>query len=215
MRQIDYIVLHCTAGPQTQTLESIRAWWKQLGWKRPGYHRLIAADGLVHNLVNYSEITNGVHGYNRQSIHISYIGGVSDTGRAIDNRTEAQKREQEKLVREAAQMFPKAVVLGHRDFSPDKNRSGIIDPNEWMKTCPSFSVKTWLKDIGFKAAQKEYCRTNTDNVNLRSGGGTQFSVVRVLPAGTPVERITTKNGWSFCQLAGMTGWIKNDLLIQI
>lgn len=215
MREIDYIVLHCTAGPQTQTLESIQAWWGKLGWKRPGYHRLIAADGFVHHLADFSEMTNGVQGVNKQSIHISYIGGISDTGRALDNRTDAQKREQEKLVREAAKLFPKAVILGHRDFSPDKNRSGIIEPNEWMKTCPSFSVKAWLKEIGFKAAEKDYCRTNTGQVNMRSGAGTQFSVISVLREWANVERITTKNGWSYCQASGKTGWIKSDLLVQI
>ncbi len=46
-------------------------------------------------------------------------------------------------------MFPDAKILGHRDVSEDKNRDGIISPNEWMKACPSFSVNEWLKEIKF------------------------------------------------------------------
>jgi len=36
-------------------------------------------------------------------------------------------------------------IKGHRDFSPDLNGNGIIERNEWMKTCPGFSVADWLK----------------------------------------------------------------------
>jgi N-acetylmuramoyl-L-alanine amidase len=148
MRQIKWIVIHCTAGGQKQTIDSIRAWWKTLGWKKPGYHRVIAPDGTVHKLAEYSEVTNGVAGFNANSIHISYIGGVDKDGRAVDNRTPEQKEKMAELVRELRKAYPKAVIQGHRDFSPDKNRDGVIQPNEWMKTCPSFSVKTWLSEIG-------------------------------------------------------------------
>ena len=37
-------------------------------------------------------------------------------------------------------MYPKAKVMGHREFSPDKNGDGEIEPQEWIKACPSFDV---------------------------------------------------------------------------
>jgi len=214
MRKVDYCVLHCTAGPRNQSVESIKAHWKRLGWKTVGYHRLISPDGTVHNLADYSDITNGVKGFNAVSIHISYIGGIDSNGRAVDNRTDAQKAAQKVLIEEAAKLFPGIVILGHRDFSPDKNRDGAIQPGEWMKTCPSFSVKDWLKEIGFKSANKEYCRT-LGALNMRSGFGTQFSIVTTLMPGVPVEKISEKNGWAYCQYGRFVGWIRSDLLIKV
>lgn len=162
MREIKYIVLHCTASPQTQTVEVIENYWKNvLKWKTPGYHHLIEADGTDNNLVSIDKPSNGVKGYNANSIHISYIGGVeviktkdkagkpiNVLGKAVDNRTPEQIKTQIKLVKKYKEMFPNAKIQGHRDFSPDKNRDGTIQPNEWLKTCPAFSVAEWLKCTG-------------------------------------------------------------------
>jgi hypothetical protein len=39
MRNIKYIAVHCTATPQTTSIDSIKNYWKtNLGWKMPGYH---------------------------------------------------------------------------------------------------------------------------------------------------------------------------------
>lgn len=161
MRDITHIVIHCTAGPQWQTADAILEYWKKvLGWKTPGYHHLISADGTDHQLVPIHNISNGVAGHNKNAIHLSYIGGVemlkghnskgqpiNITGKPLDNRTVDQLITLEILVRNYHEIYPKAEICGHRDFSPDKNRDGIISPNEWMKACPSFSVKNWLKEI--------------------------------------------------------------------
>lgn len=138
MRPVKYIVLHCTATPQNTTVESIKNYWKNtLGWKSPGYHFMIKADGEVVNILPIEQISNGVAGYNTPSIHISYIGGIDAKKKAIDNRTEAQKASQIKLLKELKKKFPNAEIKGHRDF-----------PNV-KKDCPSFDVKTWLKQINF------------------------------------------------------------------
>lgn len=161
MRAINNIVIHCTAGPQNQSIESIKSYWKnELGWKNPGYHYMIQADGHVAVTLPISQIANGVAGHNQDAIHISYLGGVeiiagknskgqpiNTIGRPIDNRTPEQKFMLEILVRAFHGMFPKAAIKGHRDFSPDKNKNGIIEPNEWVKSCPSFDVAEWLKEI--------------------------------------------------------------------
>lgn len=137
MRNIEYIVLHCTAGPQTQTVQSILNYWKRdLGWQSPGYHWLIKPDGEAVSLHPIEKPSNGVAGYNANSIHISYIGGVDKNGKAIDNRTDAQKQTQIRLLQELKKKFPAAKIQGHRDF-----------PNT-RKVCPSFDVKTWLSCIG-------------------------------------------------------------------
>lgn len=144
MRTIKYIVIHCTGASQNQSIESIKAFWRDvLGWKNPGYHRIIKPNGEVVELATADRVVNGVRGYNAFSYHICWIGGQDGK----DNRTVEQKCGLEHEVREARKRFPDAEILGHRDLSPDLNGDGIISPNEWTKECPSFDVKKWLNEI--------------------------------------------------------------------
>lgn len=138
MRPITHLVLHCTATPQHTTIESIQHYWRNVKkWKSPGYHFLIKPDGEAVNLLPIEQVSNGVAGHNANSIHISYIGGVNKMGVAIDNRTQAQRETQINLLLELRKKFPKAKILGHRDFPGVK------------KACPSFDVASWLQNIGF------------------------------------------------------------------
>ena len=44
------------------------------------------------------------------------------------------------LLQQLREQFPDAMICGHRDFSPDLNGNGIIEPWEWMKACPCFDA---------------------------------------------------------------------------
>lgn len=135
MRNIKYIAIHCTATPQTTTIESIKNYWKNnLGWKNAGYHIIVKPDGSAVELMPIDKISNGVKGFNSVSINISYIGGVDIKNNPLDNRTDAQKATLLTLVKRYKEMFPNAIVQGHRDFGANK-------------ACPSFDVKEWLKEV--------------------------------------------------------------------
>lgn len=147
-KDVKYIVIHCTAGRQTQTTDSIKAGWKAKGWKNVGYAKLISKDGTIETLATDDQITNGVAGYNSKSIHICYKGGWDfENKKGLDNRTPEQKKSLESLVKEYHKKYPKAKILGHRDLSPDKDKDGVVEKAEWIKVCPSFEVKDWLKEI--------------------------------------------------------------------
>jgi len=151
MREIKYIVIHCTATPQSATVASIQRYWREvLKWKAPGYHQCIAANGTISRLAIEEEVCNGVAGFNRNSLHVSYIGGVDANGKPIDNRTDAQKAALLYIVQTWAHKYPDAKIMGHRDFSRDLNRDGILQPSEWAKACPSFDVKEWCEQVGLK-----------------------------------------------------------------
>ncbi len=135
MRTIKYIVVHCTATPPETTIESIKNYWKHyLGWKNPGYHYIINRNGDIVNLFPEDKVSNGVKGYNKNSVHISYIGGVDKNNKAIDNRTDAQIHAMFNKLVELSEKYQGATILGHRDFP------GVT------KMCPSFDVKEWLKN---------------------------------------------------------------------
>ena len=146
-RKIIRVVVHCSAGPQSQTARQIADYHTLpasrggRGWRTPGYHYIVEASGRVVSVVAEDEIANGARGFNRDSIHICYVGGVDASGRPADNRTEAQKRSMRALVADIRRRLGKDIALvGHRDLSPDRNGNGRVDPWERIKACPSFDV---------------------------------------------------------------------------
>jgi N-acetylmuramoyl-L-alanine amidase len=137
MRQIKYIVIHCTAGRAQQKTSDIIAYWRlKLGWKSFGYHWIVGEDGTKERLTEDYASTNGVKGFNANSIHLCYKGGWDGT----DTRTDAQKRSLLELVQHYIKLYPNAKVVGHRDLSPDLNGDGKITSNEWVKLCPCFNA---------------------------------------------------------------------------
>jgi len=143
MRKIKYIAVHCTAGSQKATVNDLLAEFKRKGWKAPGYHYVITADGKIHQLLDTEKVSNGVKGYNSVTVNIAYTGGMD----GVDNRTDEQKKSFVALLKLLRKRYPDAVIQGHRDFSPDLNGNGKIEKSEWIKMCPSFDAKTEYKDI--------------------------------------------------------------------
>jgi len=142
-RKIDWIVIHCTAG--YGDIIGIRNYWiRKLKWKSPGYHIVVDLDGGVNFIESFDNITNGVSGYNSNSIHISYIGGVlrNDITKPYDSRTDAQKDGLKLAISIARNYAPNAFIKGHRDF-PNVN-----------KACPSFDAIKEYRDLNIKYKMK-------------------------------------------------------------
>jgi N-acetylmuramoyl-L-alanine amidase len=131
MRDIKYLVVHCTATDKKVRASSLLNYWKDtLGWKRPGYHVLIMADGSILNLTPINEIANGVSGYNAVSLHVSYVGGLE-----VDDRSPEQKVALIKVLKSWKALYPNAIIQGHRDFPGVK------------KACPRFNAKVEYKTL--------------------------------------------------------------------
>ena len=146
MRKINKIVIHCSATPQTTSIQSIKNYWKNtLKWKNYGYHYIIDKNGYTYKLAEDSVICNGAAGYNTNSIHIAYIGGIDINGKPIDNRTPEQKTALRILLIEYSRKYPDADILGHFQL-----------PNV-KKACPCFDAK------------KEYCIYNRNYKLLANG----------------------------------------------
>lgn len=157
-KNIKYIAIHCTAGHQPA--EKVQDFFTRpksqggKGWSKGGYHRIIEKDGTIKEMYPFSEVTNGVSGFNLNSIHISYVGGINEElskqNKYVpeDTRTEAQKCAIEQCVIDALNWLEEngkddndtVIVLGHRDFSPDKNGNGRIESWERIKACPCFDA---------------------------------------------------------------------------
>ena len=145
MRQINKIIIHCTASRERQslTVADIDKMHRARGWNGIGYHYIVYIDGSVH--VGRAVEKTGAHvaGHNADSIGICYVGGLDGSGNPRDTRTEAQKDAIRDLVNELCRKYPTVVeVKGHRDYSPDLNGNGVIESFEWLKACPCFDVQS-------------------------------------------------------------------------
>lgn len=137
MREIKYIVIHCSAtkaDPKID-LETIRGWHvNERHWKDIGYHYVIKTDGTLQKGRAENRVGAHVHGYNQESIGICYVGGFDNDGTPDDTRTPKQVATMTDLVRSLLIDYPGAEVLGHHDF-PMVN-----------KACPCFDVRKWWSE---------------------------------------------------------------------
>ncbi|MDE5800322.1 MAG: N-acetylmuramoyl-L-alanine amidase [Paramuribaculum sp.] len=131
MRQIDEIIIHCTATPEGRnvTVQQIRDWHvKGNGWADIGYHFIIDLEGKVHPGRPISQPGAHCYGHNAKSIGIVYVGGLASDGKTPkDTRTPAQRFAIRQLVQQLRDQFPGVTVHGHNEYA--------------AKACPSFDVQ--------------------------------------------------------------------------
>lgn len=149
--EIDSIVIHASATREGADFRAadLDRWHREQGYAMIGYHYVIDLDGRIEagrpvTMAGAHCKDKGLSGrsYNQHSIGICYIGGLDKKGRPKDTRTREQKIVLEALVRSLMNRYPIVDVLGHRDASPDRNKDGKITPDEWVKDCPCFDVRS-------------------------------------------------------------------------
>jgi len=140
MRDIDLIVVHCSATPEGKhfSTETIRGWHvNERKWSDIGYHYVVELDGKVKTGRPVQRAGAHVKGYNRSSIGVCYIGGMTkDMKSPKDTRNDEQLKSLEDLLIELKFKYPNAIIKGHRDYS--------------SKACPSFDAKKeyeWISKI--------------------------------------------------------------------
>jgi N-acetyl-anhydromuramyl-L-alanine amidase AmpD len=164
MRQINLIVIHCSASPDRDSLfrnalghpefrtpvDVIDGWHRERGFRRDaeavkrfnsrltsiGYHYVIYRNGAIATGRSEDEVGAHVKRYNRGSLGVCLVG--------TSEFTPEQWFALKELIDALHKKYPNAIVLGHRDLSPDRDGNGEIDPGEWTKTCPGFDVALWI-----------------------------------------------------------------------
>lgn len=138
MREINRIVIHCSATPASMDIgvNTIRGWHvNERGWSDVGYHFVIRRDGVVQTGRPLERVGSHAYGFNKGSIGICYVGGVDDNLKPEDNRTWEQKVSMRILIENLEERFPSITeVCGHCDLP------------RVTKACPSFDVKAWLNE---------------------------------------------------------------------
>lgn len=134
MRNIDTILIHCSATPAGRdfTVADIDRWHRSRGFDSVGYHYIVYRDGTY--VRGRRDDAVGAHcpqeGMNRRSLSICYIGGLDSRGEnPVDTRTPEQRRTMVTLIRTLLYRYPSITrVCGHRDVK------GVA------KACPCFDA---------------------------------------------------------------------------
>ncbi len=137
MRDINEIILHCSATPEGRhhDVEDIRRWHVDgRGWSDIGYHYLILLDGTVE--AGRPVARQGAHckGHNKDTIGICYVGGCDKSMKPKDTMNHGQEKAFLNLVEALRNVFGELKVHGHQLYAPHK-------------ACPSFKVEDKWPDI--------------------------------------------------------------------
>ena len=146
--RVDYLVVHTSATKPSMDIgvKEIDVWHKARKWKGIGYHFVIRRNGVLESGRSVAVAGAHVYGYNRVSLGICLVGGLSEKeGKPENNYEEVQMDTLHTLLVSCKQMYPRAEVVGHRDLSPDVDGDGIIEPWEWLKECPCMDIPAWWK----------------------------------------------------------------------
>ena len=141
MRVITLIVVHCSAvkPDQLSSAAQIDSWHRERGFHLGiGYHYVIRRDGTIEPgrpewMIGAHCHVKGHH-YNSHSIGICYEGGLDARGQPDDTRTAAQKATMRQLLEDLHQRYPRAMIVGHRDLSHDRD-------------CPCFNAYKEYADL--------------------------------------------------------------------
>lgn len=150
-RQTRFIVVHVTA--MTGGVLDVDRVHREESWLGIGYHVHIRTDGTIESGRPLDAVGAGVSGYNSFSAHVALEGGVDGDGQPDGSTiTAAQFEALERVAWLLVARYPGAVLLGHRDLSPDLDGDDEIDAGEWVKACPCFDAIPWAAERGLPAA---------------------------------------------------------------
>lgn len=131
MREIHYIIVHCTDSPDNMDIgvKEIDEWHKLRGWREIGYHSVVRRDGLAEVGQRHEEEEGAhAHGLNAHSLGIVWVG-----------RHDCNEKQHNTLVQEIVEWMiiykiHIANVLGHCEI-----------PNV-SKTCPNINMNKLRND---------------------------------------------------------------------
>ena len=129
MREIDTLIVHCSATPPDMDVgvAEIDRWHKDRGWDECGYHIIIRRSGEIEYGRNIEKQGAHAYGHNAGSVGVCMIGGVN-----THNVPDANfSFKQYKALISVIDDFRECDVIGHRDVSD--------------KACPSFDVHSFLQ----------------------------------------------------------------------
>lgn len=138
-RNIKYIFVHTAASSKHATPNTLMNYFfapepNGRYWNTGGYHWIIEQNGDATRIYNDNIVTNGVEGFNSNSIHLNWIGGATGY-----DMTQPQAYTLKRLILKYTTAYPEAKVIGHNQVT--------------NKACPWFYVPKFAENVGVNSNQ--------------------------------------------------------------
>lgn len=167
----------------------------------------ITRDGKVTQMAKFNQITwhagpsewNGFTNLNRYAIGIEQenMGMVKGV---YQDWTEAQIQKCIEVCKALVAAYPSITeILAHSEVATPAGRKD--DPG------PKFPMDRVRREV-FGVVTK----VTASDLNLRSGPGINFGVLKVLSRGTRVNVISSSGSWSNVEVGELKGWVSNQYL---
>jgi len=197
-----YLIIHYTGDSKpSQTIN-----WFLNPKAEASAHLLIDRDGLITQFAPFNVITwhagksewLGLKNLNSYSIGIELtnLGGTQEyTSKQLEVVTE--------VARLLVGHYNLKDILGHSDIAPGRK----VDPGKM------FPMAKFKLEAGIGVCND---LKTTSDLNLRSGAGTTFKVVSVLPKGTVIKELERLGSWSKISVVNsqLTGFVSNQYLTK-
>lgn len=133
MRQIDSIIIHCSASPDYMDIgaETIRKWHKDRGWSDIGYHYVVRRNGEIEKGRSDERIGAHARGANSRSIGVCWIG--------INNPSPEQEKSLFSLIH---------FLMGKYNVKIE-NVKGHCEAVKTSKTCPNLNMNRVRAELIF------------------------------------------------------------------
>lgn len=145
-----FITIHCSASVNSYkvTADTIRNDHKNVKkWSDIGYHGVIETSGAFVEGRPLNKQGAHVKYHNKDNIGICLVGGIDSKGKTTNNFNVNQMMTLKSTVIYLAEEYdiPLDKIKGHRDWFGDTNKDGRVNKYDWLKECPCFDVKDWVK----------------------------------------------------------------------
>ena len=131
MKNVKYIVVHCTKTPPTATLKELKSLpEKETGWSLRGTnHFVVARNGETKWLFKYRKYNDCM--LNKECIHIAYIGGIVRKENLF-NRTQRQEDALFDTLVQLSNRYRQAEIVGYKDLPGIQSASRCFDVKKWL-----------------------------------------------------------------------------------
>lgn len=192
------IILHNSGVTVLQSVEIIHNYHKNTkGWAGIGYHFYVRKDGSIYR--GRPENTVGAHAYNNNndSIGICFEGDFNQ-----EILSEVQKNAGKELISYLCEKYGIDKIQGHREVN-NTSCPGSNFPLDEMK-----EIKKSEEPQTTKSSSRYLVKVTTDALNIRSGAGTNHSIVGCIRDKGTYTIVETSENWG--KLKSGAGWICLD-----
>jgi N-acetyl-anhydromuramyl-L-alanine amidase AmpD len=207
-RTIKYVIIHTVEGSYTGCIN----WFKNPAASASA-HYVVSHGGAITQMVADKDIAwhAGNWTYNQQSI------GIEHEGYAYQNTwTDAQYRASAKLTRWLCLTYgipmERSNIIAHKD---------VPYPNNHTDPGPYFNWDYYLQLVRTAPTPPPATTTNqamtvtTDVLNVRSGPGTNYSIIGTIPMGQTYIATGSSNGWYKIWYKNNAGWCHGAYLQKV